>query len=73
MHKTTISVTTVNAETGTTVLVGLYKDGLFIDITTAVYNGESITVKTTKQFDNIKVMMWKDLKSLTPICQSENL
>lgn len=39
----------------------------------AVYNGENITVKTTKQFENIKVMMWKDLKSLIPICQSENL
>ena len=70
---TKISVAPANAPIGTYILVGLYKNGRFIDVATAVYDGNDITVKTTKDFDNIKVMMWQNLQNLLPVCSPEEL
>ncbi len=70
---TTISVAPANAPNGVSILVGLYKNGQFVDIATAVYDGNDITVKTTKDFDNIKVMMWQNLQNLSPVCRPEEL
>lgn len=71
--ETIISVIPANAPTGVSILVGLYKNGRFADVAVAEYNGTEITVKTKTDFDEIKVMMWNDLKTMSPICSPEEL
>lgn len=71
--ETIISVIPANAPKGVNILVGLYKNGQFADVAVAEYNGTEITVKTKTDFDEIKVMMWNDLKTLSPICSPEEL
>ena len=71
--ETIISVIPANAPTGVSILVGLYRNGQFADVAVAEYNGTEITVKTKSDFDKIKVMMWNDLKTMSPICSPEEL
>lgn len=70
---TTITVVPSNTEIGVTILVALYKEDKFVEITAATYIGENIVVNTKRDYDKIKVMMWADMKDMAPVSKAENI
>lgn len=78
--KTTVSedgkaftVTPINMEQGKTVMLALYNGNQLVEMQPALYEGESLSFTTTKEYTNAKIMVWDDLTSLKSACNVEEL
>ena len=63
----------VNIEVGKTVILALYNGTELVEAQTAVYNGEDIPFTTDKTYTNVKVMVWDNLESGSPVCEAEEI
>lgn len=61
-----------NIENGNVVLLALYKGNTFVKLYDAIYQGESVPFTVTEDYDNVKIMVWSDYKSLTPKCNANS-
>ena len=64
-------ITPVNIKNGKTVILALYDDERFVEMQSAIYEGESIPLITSKTYTNAKVMVWDDFITLKPVCNAE--
>jgi len=78
--KTTISddgksftITPINVETGKTVILALYDGRNLVEMQSAIYSGEAVPFTATKAYTNAKVMVWNDIASLVPVCETETV
>jgi len=39
----------------------------------AIYSGEGVPFTATKAYKNAKVMVWNDIASLVPVCETETV
>ena len=60
-----------NIENGNRVILALYKDKKFVKLYEDVYQGENIPFTVTEDYDEAKVIVWKDLNTLKPITDVE--
>lgn len=56
---------------GNTIVCALYKNQILSDIRIFTYSGNALEYATTKPHDELKIMIWKSLSSITPICEPE--
>ena len=59
-------------ENGNMVLLALYKGDTFVKLYDAIYQGESIPFIVTEAYDSVKIMVWSDYESLTPLCNANS-
>ena len=64
-------VTPINIATGNTVILALYNGTVFVEMQSALYDGETMHFTTTKAYTNAKVMVWDNLTNLKPVCDVE--
>lgn len=62
-----INIAVENAEIGTNVIVAMYNQNRMVDFQTEIYDGNDISLATFSKYDEIKVMIWKDLSTLKPL------
>jgi len=60
-----------NIERGSVIILALYKNQKFVKLYNATYEGEDIPFTVTEDYDEAKVMVWKDLNTLKPITDVE--
>ena len=67
------SVQTVGVEAGTQMLVSYYTaDGEFVSLATQTYDGtDNLSFDIIEGADYAKVMMWKSIDSMMPVCSSK--
>ena len=70
-NKKAFTVTPINIETGKTVILSLYDGDKFVETQKGTYTGEAILFTTVKSYNDAKVFVWNDLKTLIPVCESE--
>ena len=69
--KKSFSVTPVNIEIGSTIILALYEGEKIVDVQTAIYVGEPLNFKSEKAYTDAKVMAIKDVLTLMPIGDAE--
>jgi len=60
-----------NIENGNLVILALYNDKKFVKLYKEIYQVEDIPFTVTEDYDEAKVMVWKDLNTLKPITDVE--
>ena len=68
---TDLHITPAAEYTGNVIACALYKNQILSDIKIFTYSGNALEYATAKPHDEIKIMVWKDLSSITPICEPE--
>ena len=66
-----LTVTPYGIENGKVIIIALYDGDVLVETQNAIYEGEAVPFTTDKAYTNIKVMVWKDLSSLAPVCEAE--
>lgn len=59
-----------NAPLNCTINTAAYKNGVLVSFESRVCNKETEVFAITKAYDTVKVMLWDNLTSLTPLCDS---
>lgn len=67
----TFDVKPVNVAVGSTVVLALYDNGNFVGMKSGKYNGTDIQFTTDNAYTNAKVMVWKSLENMKPVCEAE--
>lgn len=67
----TFTVKPINIEMGNTVILALYNGDTFVEMQQKPYTGENIPFTADKAYTNAKVMVWKNLENMSPICDVE--
>ena len=65
---TTIKVQPQFIETGNSIVVAVYKDKKLVDLQIRQYEGVNIETTTIPDYEEIKVMLWSNIKSMKPLC-----
>ena len=63
----------VNIAIGSTVVLALYDNGQFIEMKSEKYKGTDISFTIDKSYTNAKVMVWKSLENMKPVCDVETV
>ncbi len=71
IDQTTFVTKVIGVESGCVAILALYKDNKLEDAITEAYVGTDITFITNAVYDTVKVFLWQDLVSATPLCESE--
>lgn len=66
----TFTVTPVNIDTGSVIVFALYDGEKLIETEYKTYNGEALTFNASTSGTLAKVMAWKLLDNITPICNA---
>lgn len=59
-------------EKGKTVILALYKENRFVKMYNSIYEGETIPFEVTEDYDSVKVMVWSDFETLSPVCEANS-
>ena len=54
-------------------IVALYKGDMFVEIQNAIYESDTLTFTTTKEYDIVKIMVWEGLTNLIPTTEHERI
>ena len=65
-----IFVKPIKTAIGKTVSLALYNGDRFVEMQSALYNGEEITFTPSKAHTRAKVMIWESLDGMIPVCGS---
>ncbi|MBE7060033.1 MAG: hypothetical protein E7389_04360 [Ruminococcaceae bacterium] len=68
-----VNITVHNLDEVANVVLATYKNGTLSDIQIEEYNGGDLSLATLLPYDTIKVMLWKDMSSMNPLCENEVL
>ena len=68
-----IFITTPYLPENCLVILACYKDGKFVEMKSETNKNESIYFVVNSDFDSAKIMAWKSLDSMTPICDMESV
>lgn len=63
-----ITASIENADIGTSVVFGIYKNDKLVDLQIDTYQGEDILIATFADYDRIKAMLWDNVQSMKPLC-----
>lgn len=69
--KKSFTITPIDIENGKTVILALYNGDKFLEMQSAVYDGEAISFTTTMNYTDVKVMVWESFEKLKPLCKAE--
>ena len=67
------TVSAVNVEDNSCIILALYKNGRFIEAKTAIYEGEAVPFTRDKTYTDAKVMVWDSLSGMSHDTEAENL
>lgn len=65
------TVTPKYINSGVTVILALYNGSQLVEAQSAAYTGNDVHFETKKAYTSAKIMVWKNLSSLTPVCDVE--
>lgn len=71
--KKTFAIMPNNITGGSTVVLALYNNGILVDVQSFLYNGEELYHQTKQNYNDAKVMVWKDFYTIEPICELETV
>ena len=67
------SIKPINIAADDTVVLALYDNGKFIKMKSEKYKGTDISFTIDKSYTNAKVMVWKSLENMKPVCDIETV
>ena len=67
----TFNVSTGDVASGSTIILALYDGDEFVEMQTAICDGNEITFTTTKAYTDARVMAWDSLENMNPVCNAE--
>ena len=68
-----LTVKPKNIEPDKTIILALYNGKELVEAQTAIYMGEDVPFFTPKSYTNVKVMVWDDLDTGSPVCEAEEI
>ena len=67
------SIKPINIAADDTVVLALYDNGKFIKMKSEKCKGTDISFTIDKSYTNAKVMVWKSLENMKPVCDIETV
>lgn len=68
----TLYITPVNIPIKSIVAIACYRENLLTEVNFVTYDGSKTIIYTPNvSYDSVKILIWKDLQTLTPLCNGE--
>ena len=63
----------INISSGNIVMLSLYKNNILSGVWVKPYDGEEVVFETQADYDSAKVIVWKSVESMLPVCKAESV